>query len=71
MNKSVKNLQKMLAKPKGCKSNFKLIDEVIESNVAWVKYSTSYDKTPGVFKLVKLDGVWKVTVRNPKEKAPF
>jgi accessory colonization factor AcfC len=65
------NLQKMFAKPKGSKSNFKLIDEVIDGEVAWVKYSTSYDKTPGIFKLEKLDGVWKVTVRDPKEKAPF
>ncbi|WP_299253289.1 hypothetical protein [uncultured Lacinutrix sp.] len=65
------NLQKMFAKPKGSESNFKLIDEVTEGDVAWVKYSTSYDKTPGIFKLVKQDGVWKVTVRGPKEKAPF
>ena len=65
------NLQKMFAKPKGSKSNFKLIDDVIEGDIAWVKYSTSYDKTPGIFKLVKVDGIWKVTVRNPKEKATF
>ncbi len=65
------NLQKMFAKPKGSESNFKLIDEVTEGDVAWVKYSTSYDKTPGIFKLVKQDGAWKVTVRDPKEKTPF
>ena len=65
------NLQKMFAKPKSSESNFKLIDEVTEGDVAWVKYSTSYDKTPGIFKLVKQDGVWKVTVRDPKEKAPL
>jgi len=65
------NLQKMFAKPKGSEINFKLIDETIEGDVAWVKYSTSYDKTPGIFKLVKQNNVWKVTVRDPKEKAPF
>ena len=65
------NLQKMFAKPKGSESNFKLIDETTEGDVAWIKYSTSYDKTPGIFKLVKLDGKWKVTVRDPKEKAPL
>ena len=65
------NLQKMFAKPKSSESNFKLIDEVIDSDVAWVKYSTSYDKTPGIFKLIKQEGVWKVTVRYPKEKAPL
>ena len=65
------NLQKMFAKPKGSESNFKLIDETAEGDVAWVKYSTSYDKTPGIFKLVKQDGKWKATLRDPKEKAPF
>ena len=39
--------------------------------MAWIKYSTAYDKTPGVFKLVKLEGEWKVTVRDPNEKVPF
>ena len=65
------NLQKIFAKPKGSESNFKLIDETFEGDVAWIKYSTSYDKTPGVFKLVKQDDLWKVTVRDPKEKAPL
>lgn len=68
---SFSNLQKMLAKPKGSESNFKLIDQMIEGDVAWVKYSTSYDKTPGIFKLVKQDGKWKVTLRDPKEKTPL
>ena len=65
------NLQKMFAKPKGSESSFKVIDKIIEDDVAWVKYSTSYDKTPGIFKLLKQNGIWKVTVRDPKEKAPF
>ena len=57
------NLQKMFAKPKGSETKFKLIDEVTEGEVAWVKYSTAYDKTPGIFKLVKENDQWKVTVR--------
>lgn len=65
------NLMKMFAKPKGSEANFKVLDESIQGDVAWVKYSTSYDKTPGVFKLVKVDGEWKATARKPKEKAPF
>lgn len=65
------NLQKMFAKPKGSKTNFKLIDENIGGDVAWIKYSTAYDKTPGVFKMVKQEGEWKVTVRDPNEKTPF
>lgn len=68
---SFSNLQKMFAKPKGSESNFKLIDQMIEGDVAWIKYSTSYDKTPGIFKLIKQDGKWKATLRDPKEKAPL
>src|SRR5690606_18061877 len=65
------NLQKMFTKQKGSESNSKVIDKIIENDVAWVKYSTSYDKTPGIFKLLKENGKWKVTVRDPKEKVPF
>ena len=65
------NLQKMFAKPKSSHTNFNLIDENTEGDVAWIKYSTAYYKTPGVFKLIKLDGEWKVTVRDSKEKVPF
>ena len=65
------NLMKMFAKPKSSEMNFKIIEKSIEGDVAWVKYSTSYDKIPGMFKLVKVDGFWKVTVREPKEKLPF
>ncbi|MBD0777857.1 hypothetical protein HPE56_08630 [Maribacter sp. ANRC-HE7] len=65
------NLQKMFAKPKNSESNFKVIDERIEGEIAWVKYSTSYDKTPGIFKLVKANGEWKSTARKPSEKVPF
>ena len=49
------NLQKMFTKPKGTESSFKLIHEVTDDNVAWVKYSTCHDETLGIFKLVKQD----------------
>ncbi|MBJ7880703.1 hypothetical protein [Gelidibacter salicanalis] len=65
------NFQKMFVKPKSSETDFKLIDENTASNVAWIKYSTAYDKTPGVFKLVRLDAEWKVTVRDPREKVSF
>lgn len=65
------NLINMFAKPKNSEMNFKVIEESIDGDMAWVKYSTSYDKNPGIFKLVKVDGVWKVTSRKPNEKLPF
>ncbi|MHA7056459.1 nuclear transport factor 2 family protein [Aquimarina sp. M1] len=46
-------------------------DEVIETDTAWVKYSSNYDNKPGIFKLVKDDGQWKVTSKGPREKGPF
>jgi len=66
-----KNLMAMFAKSTNPDSNFKVMEEAVEGEVAWVKYSTSYDKTPGIFKLIKQDGEWKVTARRPKEKVPF
>lgn len=66
-----KNLMAMFAKSDNSDSNFKVIEESTEGDVAWIKYSSSYDKTPGVFKLVKQDGEWKVTARSPKEEVPF
>jgi len=58
------------ATPKG-DSNFTVLQDTIMGDVAWVKYSTAYDKTPGIFKLVKQDGKWLATVRGSKDKAPF
>ena len=52
-------------------SDFKVLQDTIMGDVAWVKYTTAYDKTPGVFKLVKQDGKWLATARGSKDKAPF
>jgi hypothetical protein len=40
-------------------------------NVAWVKYTTAYDKAPGLFKLVKQNGKWLADARGSKDKSPF
>ena len=52
-------------------SNFTVLQDTIMGDVAWVKYTTAYDKTPGVFKLVKQDGKWLATARGSKDKSPF
>ncbi len=52
-------------------SNFKLIEETIDDNIAWVKFSTSYEEKPETFKLVKQDRQWKVSEKGLREKAPF
>ena len=65
------SLQGMFAEDKNSDSNFKAIDETTDSDTAWVKFSTSYEEKPSIFKLVKEDGQWKVTERKPREKTPF
>ncbi|WP_430905586.1 hypothetical protein [Maribacter sp. 2-571] len=52
-------------------SNFKVLRDTIMGEVAWVKYTTDYDKTPGLFKLVKQDGEWKADARGSKDVSPF
>ncbi len=52
-------------------SNFKLINETVDSDTAWVKFSTSYEDKPETFKLIKQDGQWKVAEKGLREKAPF
>ncbi|KKN82548.1 hypothetical protein LCGC14_0308440 [marine sediment metagenome] len=46
-------------------------DEVIETDISWVKYSSNYDNKPGIFKLVKENNQWKVTNKGPREKGAF
>lgn len=48
-----------------------ILDDTVEGDLAWVKYNSSYDKSPGVFKLVKENGQWKVTNKGPRERGPF
>lgn len=42
-------------------ASFTIADEVIETYIAWVKYSSNYDNKPDIFKLVKENNQWKVT----------
>ena len=64
-------IQGMIATGNNSPSNFKLIQETVDGDVAWVKFSTSYEEKPETFKLIKVDGKWKVTEKGLKEKAPF
>lgn len=52
-------------------SNFTVLKDKIIGNVAWVKYTTAYDKTPGLFQLVKHNGKWLADARGSKDKSPF
>ncbi|UNY99381.1 hypothetical protein MQE36_03335 [Zhouia spongiae] len=52
-------------------SKFTVLQDTIMGDVAWVKYTTAYDKTPGLFKLVKQNGKWLADARGSKDKSPF
>jgi len=52
-------------------SNYTVLQDTIMGDVAWVKYTTAYDKTPGLFKLVKQNGKWLADARGSKDKSPF
>lgn len=48
-----------------------ILGEAIDEDIAWLKYSTTYDGKSGIFKLAKENGQWKVTNKGPREKGPF
>lgn len=52
-------------------SNFKVLEETINGDVAWVKFQTSYEDKPETFKLLKVDGQWMVTEMGVRERSPF
>ncbi|MCK0145287.1 hypothetical protein MWU78_06500 [Arenibacter sp. F26102] len=48
-----------------------ILDEAVVDNTAWVLYNSSFDKKPGIFKLIIENGHWKATSKGPREKGPF
>ncbi len=52
-------------------SNFSVVEEKENGEIAWVKFTTSYEDQPETFKLIKEDGKWKVTEIEMGERGPF
>ena len=65
------NIQDMFTASKTENSNFKIVQELEDGDIAWVKFTTAYEEQPETFKLVKENGQWKVTERGLREKGPF
>ena len=42
------------------KFNFKVLQEKVDGDIAWVQFSTSYEEKPETFKLIKENRRWKV-----------
>ncbi|WP_233194498.1 DUF4019 domain-containing protein [Aquimarina sp. I32.4] len=70
---SLLSIQNTLVKgdPKKKASNFKLLNETVEGDIAWVQFTTSYEEKPQSFKLTKADGQWRVMQKGVREKGPF
>lgn len=65
------SIQDMFSASEIDNSNFKVVQETEEEDIAWVKFTTAYEKQPETFKLIKVNGQWKVTERGVREKGPF
>lgn len=65
------SIQELMTTDKNGVSDFSIIGETIDGDIAWVKFTTSYEEKPETFKLVQVDGMWKVTEQGLREKTPF
>lgn len=57
------------AKPKN--SNFKVLNESVEGDIAWVQFTSAYAEKPETFKLQQVNGKWLVALQGTREKSPF
>ncbi|MFS4467518.1 hypothetical protein [Maribacter sp. 2210JD10-5] len=64
-------IQDMMTANESGASNFVIEQETVDGDTAWVKFTTSYEEKPEIFKLIKSDRQWKVTEKGLREKGPF
>ena len=66
-----KSIQDLITAGKSGDSNFKVLQETKNGDTAWVRFTTSYEENPELFKLLMENGQWKVTRQGEREKGPF
>ncbi len=66
-----RSIQDIMTMNTSSSSNFKVLQERVDGDVAWVQFSTVYDEQSDIFKLIKENGQWKVTEQDLREKTPF
>lgn len=64
-------IQDIMATDTSGKSNFKVLQEKVDGDIAWVEFTTSYEEKPETFKLIQKNGRWKVAEKRLREKGPF
>lgn len=65
------SIQDIMTAAESGASEFAVIQESVVGDVAWVKFTTSYEEKPETFKLVMQDGQWLVAEKGLREKGPF
>ncbi len=65
------SIQDVMTAAESGTSNFTIIQETVDGGTAWVKFTTSYEDKPEIFKLIQEDEQWKVTEKKLREEAPF
>ena len=65
------SIQGLITAEENKASDFAVVEETVEGDTAWVKFTTSFEEKPETFKLILVDGNWKVTEKGLREKAPF
>ncbi|UJH92714.1 hypothetical protein LZ575_09770 [Antarcticibacterium sp. 1MA-6-2] len=65
------NIQDMFPAAGNENSNFNVLQETENGDIAWVKFTTAYEEQPETFKLIRENGSWRVTEIGMGENAPF
>lgn len=65
------SIQEIITMNKAAKTEFKVLQEKVDGDIAWVQFSTIYDDSPDTFKLIKEDGRWKVAEQRIGDESPF
>ncbi|MFS4494709.1 hypothetical protein [Maribacter sp. 2308TA10-17] len=65
------SIQDMMTAAESGASDFNIVQEIVDRDIAWVKFTTSYEEKPETFKLVQEEGQWVVTEKGLREKGPF
>tara|TARA_R110000851_G_scaffold310283_2_gene470045 strand:+ start:44954 stop:45316 length:363 start_codon:yes stop_codon:yes gene_type:complete len=68
---SFMSIQDIMTANTSGKSNFKVLQEKVDGDIAWIQFSTSFEEKPETFKLIKENGRWKVAEKGLREKGPF
>ncbi|MCP9200581.1 hypothetical protein MKO06_11720 [Gramella sp. GC03-9] len=65
------SVQDQFTNVKAEESNFSVVRDTVYGDTAWVKFNSAYADRPETFKLIRKEGMWKVTETGLRERSPF